>query len=106
MERFVIKAGKSDIIIMIIALTLSAAVNILVALSVASKPYISLGLFIVAAGVGIAQLRRHRRRRREQWQKETQPNAEVPKESGAVTGVWIVSLVLWAATLIYAIFFH
>lgn len=92
---------------MIAALTVSAAINLLVAFGVMSRPYLSLGLFVAAAGTLTAQARRRRKEKPKNEPREQQDAPLVPvgePEGKALTAVWLAILLGWAATLTYGVF--
>jgi hypothetical protein len=92
---------------MIAALTVSAAINLLVAFGVMSGPYISLGLFVAAVGALAAQARGRRREnpKNESGDQSDAPSVPVGEPEGkALTAVWLAILLGWAATLAYGVF--
>jgi hypothetical protein len=101
-----IRLGKTDIFIILVALLISAAVNLLAGFGVLSSPYVGLGLLIAAAGALAAQLRKQRLSRPgKQKDKPAAPPDDSAHAGGpALTAVWFVILLGWAASLAYAVF--
>jgi ABC-type Fe3+ transport system permease subunit len=88
---------------MIVALLVSVSINVLVVEHVLSRPYVSLGLLIAAIGAGIWQYKLQAGRRKVASKKDPAPE-EAPKEGKLGTIVWYILLLLWAASLVYALF--
>jgi hypothetical protein len=77
-----------------------------------SRDFVSLGLFVAAAGVAAAQIPR---RRKKPPQPGVPPGTSAPPERSRqgeqrqggklLTGAWFVVILAWAASLVYVIFF-
>ena len=103
MGAVVIKKKKPDIIIVIVAMLLSLSINVLVIEQVLSRPYVNLGLLIAAVCAGIWQYRLQAGRLKAAENKVQAPE-EAPKEGRLGTIVWYILLLLWAASLVFALF--
>ena len=73
----------------------------LVIVKVCSQPYVNVGLLLAAAGAW--QFSRLLRRRGADGDAEDQPREERAGDK-AVTALWLLLLMLWAASLVYLVF--